>query len=713
MAFVFRSERNIIKSLDYQNESNNNKNDQPNNLLQVKPNENILEDTNLINNRYNILDSPSPPFLSSVERIKSNKKNDETPGPGSYNISKGYYNKHRQFSSRQDNSIPEEYDLINMPLLRMKEVINDNPGPGHYYPSEKDLFGGRFKNRNKSTLNARNKNNSSLSNISQSNNNIIRQTNNDKDNSKDMDNDINKLLYIYSPKKRKSENNTDKKVRNDCGELIENYSMKNIRGPLSIHSSNNGDIVIQNKNLRGLNNNNSKISGMTLDTERTSINSSKLNYSQIRNKSSTILQKINNQLNNNIFNDNQDSYIYNHLVSSTEQNIFKHNTLSPISLKYDKSRIYKNEQNHDRLLLAREQNTNYYSKNFTEFDKLLNSEYFSQSPGPGYYDPIDLSNQRYYNPKNIKNYFNTFKGQNVTSLVKINKIKKTFPGPGQYKADNNMIENKIKNNMSKKMRDILFDVKKIAKLRILREKEALERSKNLDYLLKEKNTEKVNYENNLKDIIDKDYIKFKDIHSPKDFLFNFGSNDKRFKEKKKEYPGPGEYETNLYKSIEEKNANIKENPNYQELYNKSENKNYLIERFSLNKDILNNPPVGHYNPNIISSIKYNAEYKNQIKSPVICRNIFNKNIEKMTFKKAEEIKEKEKKLISYLGPGKYYNMLNKTFNDVNKSVDKKPPFGSSEEKLQFKKKDLSPGPGYYDINSYYNWITRTYNILFS
>ena len=87
--------------------------------------------------------------------------------------------------------------------------------------------------------------------------------------------------------------------------------------------------------------------------------------------------------------------------------------------------------------------------------------------------------------------------------------------------------------MNKKMRDILFDVKKIAKLRILREKEALERSKNLDDLLKEKNTEKVNYENNLKEIIDKDYIKFKDIHSPKDFLFNFGSNDKRFKEIKK------------------------------------------------------------------------------------------------------------------------------------------------------------------------------------
>ena len=51
---------------------------------------------------------------------------------------------------------------------------------------------------------------------------------------------------------------------------------------------------------------------------------------------------------------------------------------------------------------------------------------------------------------------------------------------------------------------------------------------------------------------------------------------------------------------------------------------------------------------------------------------------------------------------------------MNKNMDKnKPAFGSSEKKLEPKKQELFPGPGQYDINSYYNWITRTYNILFS
>ena len=38
--------------------------------------------------------------------------------------------------------------------------------------------------------------------------------------------------------------------------------------------------------------NNSKISGITFDTERTSINASKLSYGQIRNKSSKLLKNL-------------------------------------------------------------------------------------------------------------------------------------------------------------------------------------------------------------------------------------------------------------------------------------------------------------------------------------------------------------------------------------------------------------------------------------
>ena len=710
MAFVFRSERNMMKSLNSQIEANNYSNEDEFNtdiISQIKSQESILKDPNIINNRYNNIFDPSPPFLTGAERNQL-KKNDNSPGPGTYNISKGYYNKHRQFSSRQENSIPEEYELFDLPLLRMREVINNNPGPGHYNPSEKDLFGGRFKNKNKLLFNKDNNSSSNNSHKIWKKENNIQITNG---NSLEIEKNINKLIYIYSSKRRKNEKENLKKEKKSeiakkkveeysGGELPENFSMKNIRSPLTMKTS---------ENNFG-NNNNSKISGITLDTERTSINTSKLNNSQIRNKSSKLFQNLKSQLNNN---NNQDQYLNNHLA--TEQSTNKNNTLFPILLKYDKSRIYKNEQNHDRLILFKSQNSNDFMNNMTEFDKLLNSEYFSNSPGPGYYDPIDSQHQKYFKPKNNCNYFNNFRGKKVTSLIK---NKKTTPGPGYYKTDNDMINNKIVHNMNKKMRDVLFDVKKIAKLRLLRESEVSKRKENIkilkeNYSFKPKNEDN----NNSKEIFEEESLEYRKMHSPSVLLFNFGSNDKRFNDNKnikKDYPGPGEYEAHLYKSIEEKNANITEAPSYKELYEKAENKNNLIERNSLNKDVINTPGVGEYNPNIITSIKYNYEHKNKMRPPIIHKSSFNPEMEMMTLLKVKEIKEKEKKLISYLGPGRYNNMLNKTFNDMNKNSDKnKPPFGSSEKKLEPKKMEIFPGPGQYDINSYYNWITRTYNILFS
>ena len=723
MAFVFRSERNLCKSQD--ENINNYLPDQVNKSIFSKQNDNEIKDTNLVNNRYstNALDTSAPPFLSGEKRLKKSKEN--TPGPGAYNICYDYYNKHRQFSSRQDNAIPEEYDLFDLPLLRMKEVINDNPGPGHYHPSEKDLFGGKFRKMSFSLNSKKNNNNnssSSYNNISKRISILIRQSLN-KNISNDIDKNINRLLYISSPRHRISENSAKKKKFDEGRELVENISMKNIRSPLSIKSIEDEKKKKENsgRRINDSKNNNSKVSGVTLDTERTSINSSKLSYSQARNNSSKIVKKINYQSNKNILSDNQEkNLLYNRLVSSTEHNAYKNNILFP-TLKYDKSRIYKNEKNHERLLFEKEQKTNNFSNNLSELEKLLNEEYFSQAPGPGYYDPIDSPNQKYFTTKNIKNIFNSYRGKKVTSLIKENKVKKGFPGPGHYRIFNNMIENNIKTILNKKMRNMLFDVKKIAKLRIIREKETSERNKVIkDILSKEKNNEKQKSNNNTKEIYqnDNNIMKYKVIHTPKNLLFNFGSNDKRFKDPQQKIPGPGEYDINLYKSIEEKNSNIVEAPNFIELYDRLENKNNLLERSPLNKELVSTPPVGHYNPDIISSIKYNFEYKNQIKMPVICRNISSKSLEEKTFKKVEEIKEKEKKLLSLLGPGKYFSMLNRSMKDMNKNKKnedntKSPPFGSGEQKFQDREQIISPGPGHYDINLYHNWITRTYNILFS
>ena len=303
MAFVFRSERNMMKSLLPQSDNNcdnDNYYKYSNISSPIKTNENLLKDkSKQSSKKYSPLESPSPPFLSNTERNKQ-KKIEDSPGPGTYNISKGYYDKHRQFSSRQENSIPEEYDYYNLPLLRMKEVINENPGPGQYNPSEKDLFGGKFGNKNKIFPIFRNNNVSE--NGSQSVSNIFkRRKSSEKENSYDIDKNMDKLIYIYSPQKKVNNeekrinkvNNMSKKKLDDYGEVEGNISMKNIRGPLSSLSNESDNNIIMNNMGLNNNNNNSKISGMTPDTERTSINTSKLSHSQVRNKSSKLLQKLN------------------------------------------------------------------------------------------------------------------------------------------------------------------------------------------------------------------------------------------------------------------------------------------------------------------------------------------------------------------------------------------------------------------------------------
>ena len=226
---------------------------------------------------------------------------------------------------------------------------------------------------------------------------------------------------------------------------------------------------------------------------------------------------------------------------------------------------------------------------------------------------------------------------------------------------------------------------------------------------------KITYDNNNKEIYENQKLQYNKKKIRK-LLFNFGSNSQRFYIHKQKIPGVGQYDINNYKSIEEKNINIVENPSYEELLQKMENKNDLLERSPLNKDLINNPAVGQYNPDIISSIKYNFEIKNMINTQPMNKKLgYKKVLEEQVLKRAKEIKEKEKQLINLLGPGKYFNMLNKTFN-LNKGKNKlkgiRPAFGSSGNKFENVKQTLSPGPGQYDINSYYNWITRTYNILF-
>jgi hypothetical protein len=161
-------------------------------------------------------------------------------------------------------------------------------------------------------------------------------------------------------------------------------------------------------------------------------------------------------------------------------------------------------------------------------------------------------------------------------------------------------------------------------------------------------------------------------------LGHFGSLVKRFPEKKVEtVPGPG-----AYNNYENEVEFIK--------YKKALVKPPLRTSIPIIKEEETMPAVGSYNPR--NSIEYNVMQK---------AHRFNKNI---PFNAKEERFIKKVVKDGHLGPGYYYK----------------------EKKKEYKKKVLCPikkyksensfspniGPGQYELESYFDWNKKSYNILF-
>ena len=704
MAFVFRSERNLDfpKDPNLDTDINNDSKISKINseiLAKLKKKE-IQHKLNQLSKeqhyKNNITKVKLPPFSSNSEKNTLNVK-EETPGPGSYNINNLYFNRHRQFSSREGFSDSIDLDFFNLPSIRLKEPANENPGPGQYNLNEKDLFGGKFKKlyNMKSDSKRRNISSKSAHSIFMKKNNNINNINDVNNNKFD---DMKDFILIYS-----SRTKSDSSNKNKNNDKIKSSYMK--KEEPSTYKNNESEIMIMNK----LNKNVSHASVATVDTQRSSLNSSNLTLTNPRNASSKILiPKLLNRELRKYFKTGMELDSKKNISLNTIDGEGHKNFSQMVQFKYDKSKIIKSSQDHDRIMLINEEKNNYSKKYNSTNEFILDQEIFSQNPGPGYYNPIEPCNQKYFFKKN-------YSTMGIESHTKPKILKKASPGPGEYKSDNNSIENTLlaKQNKNIHGNSILFDVKKIAKSRIAKEKESSERNKKIKIYNAIKSQLMITYDNNSKEIAENQKLEYKK-KIPKKLSYNFGSNNPRFKVPKKRVPGVGQYDINNYKSIEEKNTNIVENPSYEELMKKLENKSELLERTPLNKDLVNNPAVGEYNPDIITSIKYNDEIKNiAYNQPINQKHGFNKAVEKKVIKKAKEIKEKEKQLISFLGPGKYFNMLYKAFgSNINKFKGIRPAFGSSQNKFENNKQGLYPGPGQYEINSYHNWITRTYNVLF-
>ena len=183
---------------------------------------------------------------------------------------------------------------------------------------------------------------------------------------------------------------------------------------------------------------------------------------------------------------------------------------------------------------------------------------------------------------------------------------------------------------------------------------------------------------------------------------NFGFNEKRFKINTDviNSPGPGFY--NNYKDDFKKNTSHSLPKN--NFKNDKVFKNFKTDLINVNeickieKEKFSVPPIGLYNPNIVSSIDYNN--KSKINSFVDGKLVGFGTQEKKKFSFTG--KEGNK----FLGPGLYYKtpMVSKKQNAF--------PFNQKTGRFQYKDDNLVPGPGSYELNSVDDWHKKSHNILF-
>ena len=186
----------------------------------------------------------------------------------------------------------------------------------------------------------------------------------------------------------------------------------------------------------------------------------------------------------------------------------------------------------------------------------------------------------------------------------------------------------------------------------------------------------------------------------------FGTNEKRFVDitnTKWKYcvPGPGYYNPEEIKTHSFKPFTTFSKTKY---FNFNKNRNIPIKKLVLQNLQMtreNSPPIGLYNPDMI----YTIDYKNKKK---VFETKNNKVAFQSSFDKSKKPKIIEKNTVN-IGPGYYYH------EKVNKNLKQSPQFYSHENEAKKKWFGIdSPnvGPGQYDINNYFDWNKKSFNINF-
>ena len=364
-------------------------------------------------------------------------------------------------------------------------------------------------------------------------------------------------------------------------------------------------------------------------------------------------------------------------LTELEQDYLEHQKKMDNKSKTSSSFIKKNQKNAIfQYIMNIRENKEKKMKNKIESEKIL---FFDTTPGPGYYEIEDKFFNETQNLIGQNNKNKCFQSTSPRFGHKTFSNLNPKVGPGYYYE-------KTKPKKVKKEKPVNGHL-------INADKDYIDNSAFRISMIKEDfNIPGPGY-----------YEVFKgDFPKPIATNHNFGFNDERFKVNKDQIrmPGPGQYNgyidkftrttINLMPKNSFKSKKLFTNSK-SDLINVAEANKYTKEKFFV-------PPIGLYNPNIITSI----DYKNKSK----INTFVDKTVVGFGTQEKKETCLISKENNKMVGPGIYYKSHDKTVKQNNA------PFNQNEQRFDYNEKNRNPGPGSYELNSFEEWNKKSHNILF-
>ena len=641
MAFINRSERNIL------------------NFDKINSNSVPFYQDNTQNNNSQIYRWPPPkiPFNIKSERKFIYNINQETPGPGYYQIEKNNNKNYYQQSMFLDFIQNSTKNIIEK-MFKQEQLKNE------------------LKNKN----------------------NIEYKINNDL--VKNSHNNNKKKIFSCHINKRLNLNNNDIHTNNDY--RINSIPSENQK--YGYEYDTNGVIKISHneKNLKNQYSSSNYLNSETetLQTKISTPNLSKKNLIKsalVRNKiSQQYYSKKKTSISNSDSNSMMDFSSNNHSYIHKSNKNYK-NSLSTKKINYNY--LKNNNRNINNIYYLDDNDINKINNSNIEsssklnlknniLNKILNKNIFLDSPGPGYYENIDINKVKYSNFNNYEKFGVLAKRFKIDDDTK-KSLNTLIPMNERLNLNQNNIsfknftkENKNRYNINQ------YYIKK----------ENLKFKKNL---IKKKNKDK---ENNFESPSPNSYSPFKyDNFCKKSYNKNyikFGINEERFNDidfnEKLNIPGVGTYDLNPKKIILKKNKPIKLKNNFKidlTLYEREKKKSpgpdYNIQQY-----------------NCFGS-KFNKEKNNNNFKIYKSTSELDENVKK----KIKLIKQKEKDIENNIGPGSYFT---ENFDNKNEIKQNFKPFNKGEEKFEKinKNENYYLGPGSYNLERENDWNKKSFNYLY-